>query len=149
MLTIRKAQKDDAEFFYNLRFSDEVIAASFTKVRPSLQEHIKWFNEKLNSQNVIMLIASEQGKSIGYLRYNLSGYHAEISIALAPEVRGKGLGQKLLNEGESWMKKNTEVKVLTAKVLPGNTSSLKMFEAQGFTNKLTSLEKVIDETWKI
>ncbi len=132
VLTIRKAQLQDARFVYDLRFSPEVIEASLTSNKPAYDEHLNWFELKLNSPKHLFFVASMDNKLIGFLRYDLVGKSAEVSIAIQSEYRGKGLGNKLLNAGEEWLLKNTEIMTVVAKVKESNPSSIHMFSKSSF-----------------
>lgn len=80
-----------------------------------------------------MLVAEDdRGESIGIVRFDVIGERAEVDIYLVPKHRGTGLGVPMLTAAIEWLKENTEVKRLSADVVPANQSSLRMFAAVGF-----------------
>jgi RimJ/RimL family protein N-acetyltransferase len=143
VLTLKKAQPDDAKFVYDLRFSTDVIQASLSSMTPTFEEHLNWWNKKVNTGNHHLLLAFDGDNKIGYLRYDITELNAEVSIALDPSLRGKGIGRQILQLGEEWLKENTDVTRIGAKVLQNNSKSLQMFKSQSFEEKFIQLEKVI------
>ena len=143
VLTLKKAQSDDAKFVFDLRFSDDVMESSLGSSTPSFEEHLAWWKIKVDSTNHPILIAFMDDKKAGYLRFDIDGSSAEVSIALVPAQRGKGIGKQMLHLGEEWLKVNSKVSHIRAKVLQHNESSIQMFKSQNFKEKFIQLEKVI------
>jgi len=98
-----------------------------------METHRKWFSTSLVSPTRHMLVAEDdRGESIGIVRFDVIGERAEVDIYLVPKHRGTGLGVPMLTAAIEWLKENTEVKRLSADVVPANQSSLRMFAAVGF-----------------
>jgi UDP-2,4-diacetamido-2,4,6-trideoxy-beta-L-altropyranose hydrolase len=143
MLKLRNAQFSDSEFLYKLRFSTEVIESSITKEVPTLEAHNDWFQKKITDPNTHILIVEKSDKCIGYLRFDIQQNEAEVSVAIIREERGKGQGDIFLKLGEEWLKQNTDVHKLTARVIQSNNQSHRLFIRNNFTPNFTTYNKVI------
>jgi GNAT superfamily N-acetyltransferase len=75
-------------------------------------------------------VQSEQGSAIpvGYVRINSVG---EVSIAVAPDQQGKGIGRALLVAATMEAAK-AGVLALIARIKPGNSASIRLFEQDGY-----------------
>ena len=68
----------------------------------------------------------------------------KIDVYVAPELQGLGFGKKMLSGGERWVKKNTEITKLFAKVKETNQASLRMFAHCGFQTEFIFFKKEIN-----
>jgi UDP-2,4-diacetamido-2,4,6-trideoxy-beta-L-altropyranose hydrolase len=70
---------------------------------------------------------------VGVLRYDLEQERAIVSINLAPEWRGRGLGAQLLRSGTEWMRRyHPTVREIRAEVLHQNMASHAVFVGAGY-----------------
>lgn len=106
-----------------INFSDQ------TEIR--YESHRKWFAQKYLSDDAsdFCFVLRDKGQVVGYCRFDLVGKAYNVSVALDPLYKGKGLGKKLLSESIKKMPAKTE---FLAKVKEGNEASLKIFKANGF-----------------
>lgn len=144
MITLRRAINSDCNTIFGWRNHPKVRSHFFDPSELSLEEHQSWFADSLQRDDRIILIACEGDKPVGVLRFDLtdkSGAAAEIDIYLAPERQGMGLGRRILREGEKWVLRNTEIRLIEAKVKSNNEASLKMFRASGFNTTFIHLNK--------
>jgi sialic acid synthase SpsE/L-amino acid N-acyltransferase YncA len=97
------------------------------------------------------LFAVVDGSRAGFLRFNrvshpqgLSGSTVDISINLAPECRGKGLGTAILITALEFLAAN-DVDSVYAEIMPDNSASVKAFTAAGFL-PLGKRSKLVPDT---
>ena len=128
-LALRRATMDDAESIWHWRRALPVSHFR-TKSTPSRREHLSWFSGALSDAGRRLYVAGDP--SIAHLRLDLDDKgHAAVSVILAPDARGKGLGLRLLSllagagraEGLS---------ALVAEVHTENTASIGLFRAGGY-----------------
>src|SRR3989344_7347470 len=90
-LFLRKAEKRDRLFYYKVRNNLFIRKYSFNEKPITLDEHNKWFFEKLNSKNSYLSVICTDNRRIGQVRVDTDGKNGEISISIIPEYQGKGL----------------------------------------------------------
>lgn len=96
---------------------------------PMLAHHRNWFRKITQAEDVHFYIICRDRTKCGYVRLNpiTAGY--EVSIAIAPDAYGQGLGhQALIMLGQLHPRKN-----LKAFIEPANTASVKAFTKAGFS----------------
>ncbi|MDP2950881.1 MAG: GNAT family N-acetyltransferase [bacterium] len=128
-ITLRKAHREDAKFLFALRNDVEAFKYYKTPRAVTWDEHIKWFQEAINSQYVIMLGKERAGQL--RLRGEGDDGKAIVSVSLSKEQRGKGLGTLGLQEGIR-LAKQLGFKELVAEIHQDNLASLKLFQKLGF-----------------
>jgi UDP-2,4-diacetamido-2,4,6-trideoxy-beta-L-altropyranose hydrolase len=133
MVTLRPARADDEERLLTWRNDPSTRAASFTSEVISAADHGRWFARKLRDPACALLIVEEGGRPVGQVRLDrLDPNLVEISIGLAREARGHGLGREALRLAVSEASGLFAVKTIRAMVKPGNDASLRAFNAAGF-----------------
>ena len=83
-LRLRRAEKEDCRFLYELRNEEEVRKNSFQTGIFSYEDHVAWFERKLEEKNTRIYILEQDGERIGQARVDLEGQNGEISYALCP-----------------------------------------------------------------
>lgn len=143
-VSLRPIQESDCEIIYKWRNSPVVRQYSANTGRIGIDEHRQWLKQKLKNKNSILLMGVSTNRPIGVIRYEIEGTAATVSLFLDPAKTNQGLGRRLLASGDAWMKEYYPgISTIQADVLPGNTRSIKIFEALGYTIKLHKLEKVL------
>ena len=133
---LRPANLGDAEMILEWTNDPENRAASFSSDLIELPDHIKWFKEKLNNPNNTFFIAhDEEGSPVGQIRFDQEGDAATISVSIAPEHRGKGLGKAIIVLGSQHIFASTNVSHIDAYVKEDNAASQAVFEKAGFEKK--------------
>jgi RimJ/RimL family protein N-acetyltransferase len=121
VIELRIAEDDDCDRVFAWNFAPDVRAQSNTETVVSLDRHCMWFFERV--ERPAFWIIEHDGEPVGNVRID----NGMISIALAAEARGRGIGRAAIARAcEEW---GTPV---TAKILPGNHASRAAFEACGF-----------------
>lgn len=145
-LTLRHATLQDAETLLNWRNHPLVRNASTNPNPITPKEHEKWLHSTLHNPLKKILLAEVNGTPTGTIRYDIDSKQktAAISIYLSPEQTGQGLGSRLMDQGERWLRKNhPKITKITAFVRPDNTTSNAMFLNHGFIPQMIHLEKRI------
>jgi RimJ/RimL family protein N-acetyltransferase len=102
-----------------------------TEISPG--EHHAWFSQKLENPDCALLIIEEDAQPVGQVRFDRIGPDlAEISIGLAPEARGRGIGKAALRMAASDAFHLLGVSGVKALVKRDNAASLAAFIAAGF-----------------
>jgi len=98
---------------------------------PSEAEHLRWMRNYLDDPAGNLTIIQHGTDDVGLLRLDgaADGNRMQVSILVAPETQGTGVGTAALGIArEIW----PEVE-LTAEVLPGNCASRAMFQRAGYS----------------
>jgi RimJ/RimL family protein N-acetyltransferase len=144
MLELRPARHEDSRLLLDWRNDPNVRAASFSTQEISRESHDAWLARKLEDPDCALLIVEMDGNPLGYVRLDrLNRDEAEISIALAPEARGRGIGRDALRLATSSAARSLGVKTVRARVRGANSASLTAFRAAGFSTAGGN-EEVID-----
>ena len=100
---------------------------------PTWSEHSAWFGQTLEDEDhVTLYIAMLDMMPCGFIRYDrkkqsdMADY--EVSIAVAPEMRGAGIGVAILALAHEIIDHGR----LIAHVRPGNEASHALFRAAGY-----------------
>ena len=125
MVTLRRVRDADAFMLY--RWWRHVETTRFNPVpHPALtwDEHVEWFIS--NYGNPFWFVGESDGEAVGVVRLDDASDGRWISIAVAPEHRGRGHGRDLIR-----LATNRMAGVL-AKIHELNVASRKAFEAAGY-----------------
>ncbi len=124
---------DDAPLLHRWRDDPAVRALSLTSAPISYADHCRWLAEALCDPEHIVLVAMLGQHPVGSLRYRMHEGEATVSIVIAPEMRGEGVGGELLSAGETHLKArcNRPLRIV-AVVKPDNRASMRLFAGSGF-----------------
>lgn len=132
-LVLRRAALEDEVLLLLWRNDPITRGVSFSPDEISPEEHHQWFVRKLEDPGCALLIVECEGKPIGQVRLDRTAPGvAEISIGLAPDSRGRGLGREALGLSVSEASRLLDVSTVTARVKRDNRASLASFTAAGF-----------------
>lgn len=129
---LRPAVRQDRDFLWRWRNDPETRRASLDKREVHLEEHTRWLDEVLARPDRRLYVSTVRGAPVGTVRLDLSGDAAEVSITIAPEDRGRGLGTAVLRATRREAAA-LGLRQLTARIKPKNTTSRRIFERSGFT----------------
>ena len=132
-IAIRRAEASDMRLTHEWR-NTERTRRYFRDPQPvALADHQRWFDTTLAAQDRDLLIGESAGEPIGVLRFDHHDDRAEVSIYLAPERTGRGLGGQLLRAGMGWISRaRPATRTIEADVLADNIASHRAFVAAGF-----------------
>jgi RimJ/RimL family protein N-acetyltransferase len=132
-LRLRPATADDAERLLAWRNDPVTRAASRSTAEVALDEHRGWLERVLADPERHLLIGEAEGRAVGQARFDaLDDGAYEISVTVAPEVRGQGLGTALIAAATGWLRETAPGAAVLAAVRPENAASLAAFRAAGY-----------------
>lgn len=138
MIKIKEARPNDAqEFIAFLKQLDS--ETSFMLYEPGER---KTNEEKMahrigeTNKNSLLLLAEDEGRIVGFLSAergsaNRIKHSAYIVIGILKNYRGKGIGQKMLEELDRWAMDNWIIR-LELTVMKHNENAIKLYEKIGF-----------------
>lgn len=152
-ITLRRARDDDAPRLLEWRNDTEAVRFSVSGRPVTSEEHQRWFTQQRvgAGQHGFLRVAEEGGNPVGQVRIDISGDVGVVSIAVAAERRGRGIGSEMLRAMVAEVSDAGTVRILRAVLHPDNVPSLRAFEAVGFrllpeTDKgFSVLERVVRE----
>ncbi len=131
-MTLRPARPEDTHRVWTWRNDQETRQASFDPAVIPLHLHEVWFRESLRrADRRIYIVLTDEAES-GVVRLDVSGREAEVSIHLAPEWRGRGVGTLALRALTDQAFGSLGLELLVALVKAGNVVSRAVFRAAGF-----------------
>lgn len=135
-LTIREARLSDASVLFDWRNDERVRLVSRDSRTLSWEQHINWLQSSLTNPKRKLFVAQMGAAPVGTARYDQSDADLndwEISIALNPEHRGRGLGTSLLAAADRLLRETLGLPILiTAVVRTENNASNRLFESSGY-----------------
>lgn len=141
-LQVRRATSADARMIYEWRTSHEVMSVSREATPFTFEEHCIWMEKILTDVNSLLLVGVFQDWDIGVVRFDIDRSQAEVSIFLAPDATGAGLGSALLAAAETKLRQDhAQVTTLDAWVKEDNPRSFRMFKNLGYSRQIIRLKK--------
>ena len=96
--------------------------------------HKQWFAEKLASPDSLLYIAEdEDGKPAGQIRFDRRDNAAVVSVSVAPDRSGRGLGTAMTRRACTAMAAHWPETRVLALIKRDNPASAAMFRKAGFT----------------
>jgi RimJ/RimL family protein N-acetyltransferase len=121
MLEIVPATMDDAEPLFDWRNDPLTRAMSRNQDPVTWDSHVDWLTRRLSQPSPHLYMAFLDGRRIGTFRVDGD----EISYTVAPEHRGKGLGEAMLRKAREMFGP------LRAEIFVRNIASIKIAERSG------------------
>lgn len=140
MLTVRRIRKEDALLIYEWANDDLTRANSFQSEPIAWEQHLEWFNGKLEHERAIYLMGESDGIPCAFIRFDVSPDFALVGINFSPSFRGKGLSKRVLQAACS-VYFQTMHQPIHASIKSTNTASIHLFEGVGFQQKGTRYEQ--------
>lgn len=129
---IEDACAQDVESIYELSNDPIVRENSFNKEQIEYQTHVQWFNNKLkDKRNAFFVLRREDGVFAGQARFDEDDNCLTISVSLAADFRGRGLGKRLI-KAASDKAQMVFAKPIKAYIKKSNDSSLVGFKQAGY-----------------
>ncbi|MCR4763342.1 MAG: GNAT family N-acetyltransferase [Lachnospiraceae bacterium] len=139
VLALRPAREQDSDWWLFVRNDEISRRYSFQQERIDPAVHARWFAGKLADPREQLFVLEEDKTPVGQLRLSVLPAEAgserdevEISYAVAPNARGRGMGRKLLEEALRVSRESYPACALRAEVKAENEVSRHLFSALGF-----------------
>jgi UDP-2,4-diacetamido-2,4,6-trideoxy-beta-L-altropyranose hydrolase len=141
---VRQAGRQDSEKLLEWRNHPKVRQSSRTTTVITRETHVTWLEGVLRDANRPLLVGGCAEGEVGVVRFDIVQAEAEVSIYLAPEFHGRGMGAALLGAAERWLRQERpEVRRLRAVVLGDNRASHRLFVAGGYSIRGTEYAKTM------
>lgn len=129
---LREATLEDSERVWRWRNDAEARRGSFDEREIPFDEHRQWFERTIQRPDRRMCVVVAGGVEAGVVRLDLEGSGAIVSINIAPEWRGKGVGKAALRALAERAFGELGLKQLVARIKAENVGSRRAFEDVGF-----------------
>jgi ribosomal protein S18 acetylase RimI-like enzyme len=130
-MQLRKATHNDWKILLDWRNDPTTKENSFNQDKISLKTHRLWFNNSLLNPQRNIYILEDNLTPVGSIRSdNILHNQYLLSWSIAPNQRGKGYGNKIL---EIYLQDKTGKFI--AEIKPENTASIKMVQKNGFAKQ--------------
>jgi RimJ/RimL family protein N-acetyltransferase len=132
-LTLRQATSEDCRLVWEWANEPAVRAASFNSNPIKWDEHVEWFNTRLqNSRCLYYIVLNDMGLPIGQVRFDTKGDQAEINVSISSDFRGHGFGGKAIRTASERLFCETQVTRINANIKLENTASVHAFAKAGY-----------------
>lgn len=133
-LQLRPASAADARLLHGWRDHPAVRAVSATQDPIDFDAHQRWLHAVLANPARWLFVAQVGQLPVGSIRFDrLDNGHLEVSLYTDSDLQGLGLGQRLLAAGEQALLALCPGGfTVEAQVLPGNTTSQRLFQTAGY-----------------
>lgn len=124
---LRWARWEDADRLLAWANDPAARQASFSSDPIAREGHMAWYARMLGDPHSRIWIGEVDGQPVGTVRLTRDGASAQVSIAVAPEARGRGTGRRLLADLAGWTAATGFAGRLIAWVKDDNPASLRLF----------------------
>ena len=132
-LTPRLVNERDEELLLEWANDPATRRNAFTEARISPEGHKVWLQARLNAPGCRMFILQTVDDiPVGQVRFDKEDQAWAISYSVAPVLRGRGLGAKVLEMALSSLASEGHNGSIVARVKPANLASRRIFEKLGF-----------------
>lgn len=136
-LLARPADAEDADTLHVWRDDPATRASSRSTAPVPRERHVQWLASVLDDPDRLLLVVEDpqqDARPVGTVRFDrkADGGPWEVSITVAPEARGRGLGRQVLEAGWAAWRGRTGGGTVQAVVRPDNLASVRLFEASGW-----------------
>ena len=140
-LFLRKAQREDIDFLFELANDKVVRNNSFSTSKIEYTNHVKWFEESMNNPARLLYICMLGEIPIGQVRVDINDSKGTVGISIVSEYRSKGYGTRMLELLiEHVVKECTQVTSLIAEIKSDNHPSQHTFSNAGYKEIVRTYE---------
>ncbi|MCK0108285.1 UDP-2,4-diacetamido-2,4,6-trideoxy-beta-L-altropyranose hydrolase [Flavobacteriaceae bacterium S0825] len=126
-ISLRKAKEEDMLLVFKWS-NDKLVRKNSYNSKPILLEnHKKWFLQKIKSQNTLFLIALINDEPSGVVRFDIGKHYSTVGILVSKFYRGQKLASEFLKESAKIYFRIQTVPIL-AYIKKENKASTKAFE---------------------
>lgn len=132
-LVVRAATEQDASLLLSWRNDAETRRWSRTSAAVEPDQHADWLRGVLDDSRRWLWIAEVDAEPVATVRHDVdSAGRAEVSLAVAPAYRGRGVATAAIRAADARLLTSTTVEVVDAHVHPDHAASLRVFERAGY-----------------
>jgi UDP-2,4-diacetamido-2,4,6-trideoxy-beta-L-altropyranose hydrolase len=131
-VVLRPAGEGDAPLLLEWRNDPEAIRFSVTGLAVAPADHVRWLAARLADPQTRLWIAEEAATAVGQVRVDIADGIGVVSVAIAPDQRGRGLGSAVLGAMVHEIEREDRVSTLRALTHTENVASTRAFERVGF-----------------
>ena len=138
-LEIRHAKPSDARAF--LEFWTAIVAEERFVRSEEVQVPARAYRRRFRQRShvEIHIVALEGDRLIGHVnvqreRHPVTHHVASLSIAVAADARGRGIGRRLMEEAIAWSKR-VGIEKLVLSVYPHNEAAIALYRSFGFADE--------------
>jgi UDP-2,4-diacetamido-2,4,6-trideoxy-beta-L-altropyranose hydrolase len=131
-IQFRRAEPADSRQVWEWRNEPGARATSFNTEPIAYETHLEWYSRPMRDEGPLIYIASLAGTDIGYVRFDVAGDSAEISVCLDPQYRRRGLGRMVIGQSARRMLSEGVARRIVALIRADNRASLTAFLGAGF-----------------
>jgi RimJ/RimL family protein N-acetyltransferase len=135
-VTLRPAEAADCQRVWNLRNEPETRGASIDSAPIPWDTHARWFTHSLERSDRRIFMVVVENLSQGVARLDIAGDEGAVSIHVAPEWRGRGVGPVALDKLVAVAFHELRLARLVATVKADNAASLSAFAKASFTETM-------------
>lgn len=128
----RKASKDDLKIYFKWANDSEVRKNSFNSTEISIENHTKWFLNKIVDDKTLMLVFfNSKNEPIGQARIEDNENETIIGVSVNREHRKTGYANRIIFNASKYFMQ-TKNKSITAYIKKDNLASIKAFQDAGY-----------------
>jgi RimJ/RimL family protein N-acetyltransferase len=132
-ISMRVATSSDVDLYYAWVNDELVRQYSFQQDEIQYENHVNWFNSRIENPNFLFLVFFNQDKSaIGQVRINKNDEEVIIGISVDKNYRGFGYSFKMLRLACQHYFKNYSDNEIFAYIKLENKASIATFKKAGF-----------------
>ena len=141
---LRRATAEDVMLIYEWANDKGVRENSFNSNPIQLEDHICWYENKMQSKTTLFYILMNGEKPIGQIRLELEDVSAQVNYSISAQHRGKGYGKEMLRLVEVELQTlHPEIKKMVAEVKGDNEASQRVFQNEKYKRAYIVYEKDI------
>lgn len=130
---LRLVTKQDKDLLLKWANDSLVRQNSFNSKMIEKDEHDRWFNRLLESDNEFLYIYVVNDSEAGQVRITLNGNTAEIHYSISNAIRRNGLAKRMLNLIKEELQNNyPQIENVIAKVKSSNDISKHILQSLGY-----------------
>lgn len=123
---------EDADLLWRWANDADTRRWSFNPAPIPYADHVAWLQARVGSAATRLWIFSDERGPVGQIRLDVADGVAEVSLAVAPERRGQGLGASMLRQALASARAESPRLRMRAQVFADNAASRRLFERCGF-----------------
>ena len=136
MVELRNLYQDDCDLIFRWISNPELRKMTGTRGIPNYEEHLKWFESKLNDKNNIIRIIIYDGIPVGIVgtnEINIYDKNANVYLYIGNETyRKKGIAFKAVNQLIELLINEYQCHKIIATIRSYNIASINLFKKCGF-----------------